>query len=211
MQDDIDHKPSTARRALISIVRYVWIPTLVLLVIDLSVDEENSILRGGGQSPNRTIVHDLVLSDSSDDHAYFGLEDEASSPQRWESYAESTSLGSWSARFDAAAAGEVDPKCWSPVVFDVSLLQMDEQVSGSGSYLVDPAECSVLADETEYFLTLFGERRGGRISLRVRDSDTGDLLMTFDGLIMPQRLSGWFYGPDARPASGPVTMQPARG
>lgn len=200
---------SAARRTLVIIGRYVWLPTLVLLAIDLTVPKEHSVIRGWGESHNFTITHDQALDVGSGDHVYFGLDGTDTNDVAANSSA--VSLGSWSGDFEASVAGETDPGCWSPVSFRVDLSQADEQVTGTGKYRVDPASCSTFGEQHEVFVTAFGERRGGRVSLRLRDSDTGDLLMTFDGLIMPQRLSGWFYGPDARPASGPVTMKPSDG
>jgi len=203
---------SSTRRAVATIVRYVWLPALLLLAIDLMVPPEQSVLRSSVSSLNYTINHHDAAADGSDDeHLHFGLDDSPSTANWMILGSESSSLGLWSAEFDASLPVEADAKCWSPTTFRLDLAQAGDQLSGSGSYEVEPAACSVLEEPRDIPVTVFGERQGGRVSLRLRDADSGDLLLTFDGLIMPKRLSGWFYRPDSQPASGPVTMKPSRG
>ncbi len=203
---------SSKFRALKTIGRYVWLPTLILLAIDLTVPEEQSVLRSSPSSANYTIAHaEEAVERDAGDHMYFGIEDTPSTDGGDPVGPGSTSLGAWTGEFDASIALETNAKCWSPSAIEITLAEAGDRLSGAGSYTVDPADCSVLGSKQEIFLTVFGERRGGRVSLRLRDTDSGDLMLTFDGLIMPERLSGWFYLPDARPASGPVTLKPGRG
>ena len=201
----------TVRRALTTVGRYVWLPTLILLAIDLTVPREQSVLRSSSSAANYTVQHaNPVEDEDAGNHIYFGLEDTPSAAVGVTNGPASTSLGAWTGEFDASVPAEADAKCWSPTSIEISLAEAGNRLSGAGSYIIDPADCSMLGAKREIFLTVFGERRGGRVSLRLRDTDSGDLLLTFDGLIMPERLSGWFYLPDARPASGPVTLKPDR-
>ncbi len=202
---------SSTRRAVVTIGRYVWLPTLILLTIDLTVPREQSVLRSSPSSSNYTVVHkDTEHEGEPGDHLYFGLETTPAPDTDVPNGPGYTSLGDWIGQFEASFASETDSKCWSPSSIAINLAEAGNRLSGSGTYRIRPAECSILDVEREIFLTVFGERRGGRVSLRLRDTDSGDLLLTFDGLIMPERLSGWFYLPDSRPASAPVTLRPNR-
>lgn len=208
MKSTTESSRSATQRVLTNIGRYICLPVLLLIAVDLAVPSEYSLVRGWISPANQTISHDSASADQADsDHVFFGLEDAPS--EALEGSAESTSLGSWTGSFDAYAAGEADEACWSPMSVSLNLTNTGGQVTGSGSYWVDPADCSVHDDRFQVFVKVFGARRGGRLSLRLRDTGHGDVIMTFDGLIMPERVSGWFYSPDARPASGPVTLKPA--
>jgi hypothetical protein len=199
-------------RALKTIGRYVWLPTLVLVAIDLAVPEEQSVLRSSPSSANYTILHaEEAVERDAGDHMYFGIEDTPGTDPGAPAGPGTTSLGAWTGEFDASLAEEADAKCWSPSSIEITLAEASYRLSGAGNFRFDPADCSVLGTNREIFLTVFGERRGGRVSLRLRDTDSGDMVLTFDGLIMPERLYGWFYLPDARPASGPVSLRPHRG
>jgi hypothetical protein len=208
MKRTTDSSRSATQRALTNTGRYICLPVLLLIAVDLVVPSEYSLVREWVSPANRTISYDSMSAQQADsDHVFFGLEDASS--EALEGSAESTSLGSWAGSFDASAAGETDAACWSPMSVNLNLTNTGGEVTGSGSYWVDPADCSVHEDKFQVFVKVFGARRGGRLSLRLRDTGHGDVIMTFDGLIMPERVSGWFYSPDARPASGPVTLRPA--
>ncbi|MBT8401767.1 MAG: hypothetical protein KJO98_14910, partial [Rhodothermia bacterium] len=142
-------------------------------------------------------------------HSYFGIEDlesaDTASPDADE-LANVTALGQWSGRFAGVLAGDVETDCWSAYDFDLVLNETEAGVSGSGSYWVDPASCSTHSSRFVAFIEAEGKRAGSSVEISLVGSANKEHLLSFNGLLMRNRLGGWFYLPDGQPVSGPVVL-----
>jgi hypothetical protein len=110
------------RRVLRAVGRYVWLPALILLAIDLTVPREQSVLRPSASSANYTVRHAYGAEEgSAGDHIYFGLEDTPTTTKDIVDTRTSTSLGAWSGEFEASLPVEEDARCWSPASIRMNL------------------------------------------------------------------------------------------
>ncbi len=202
--------------------RVIWLPLVVFTAFELSVPADISIFRSRFGTPdNHVVVHgpDTPLhpvspagptrDNQASEHAYFGLDDDTSTnlalndvEDRTEA---STALGVWSGRFAGILIRDRDTGCWSAYDFDLHLRESQEGLSGSGSYWVDPASCSLHTEKAVAFIDAVGVRNGNRVSIDLQNSDR-ETELVFEGLLMRDRLAGWFYLSDGKPVSGPVVL-----
>lgn len=203
--------------------RIIWLPLAVFAAFELTVPEDISILRGRYGTPdNHVLLHtpetpvspvspsEPVTDSQASDHTYFGLEDDTSMNLAFNDTEDrpetiSTALGEWSGRFAGILVRDRDTGCWSAYDFDLHLRESHDGLSGSGSYWVDPASCSLHEEKAVAFIDAVGVRNGNRLSIDIRNSDDVTELV-FEGLLMRNRLAGWFYLPDGKPVSGPVVL-----
>ncbi len=218
-----DHRPpGSAKSILVRTLQLIWLPLAVFAAFELTVPDEVSILRSSpDERHSKTLIStdDLVAAPvpplaydhhaSESLHSYFGIEELETSDTGTpgaEELSNVTALGEWSGRFAGVLAGDEERDCWSAYDFDIVLNESDSGVSGSGSYWVDPASCSTHATRFVAFVEAEGRRAGSSVDITILGSGDQEPLLNFNGLLMRDKLSGWFYLPDGQPVSGPVVL-----
>ncbi len=214
--------PGSEKSILVRTLQLIWLPIAVFVAFELTVPDELSILRSlmeESHSQSMISVDDIVAapvpplayeSNTAESlHAYFGIEDvspsETANPDAGKENTV-TALGQWSGRFAGVLAGDEETDCWSAYDFDLVLIETESGMSGSGSYWVDPASCSMHSSRFVAFIEAKGKRAGSSVEITLVGSDNQEHLLSFNGLLMRNRLSGWFYLPDGQPVSGPVVL-----
>ncbi|MDX1429350.1 MAG: hypothetical protein R3282_03635 [Rhodothermales bacterium] len=218
-----EHLPGTARTVLVRTLQLMWLPIAVFVAFELTVPDEISILRSvtPGDGPETVLTTDDLIAapvpplaqdarESGSLHAYFGIEEipttDVGEPAAEDDAAGITALGSWSGRFAGVLAGDEDAGCWSAYDFDIVLNETPSGVSGSGSYWVEPASCSLHETRFVAFVEAAGTRSGSSVDIELVASGDERPVLTFNGLLMRDRMSGWFYLPNGTPVSGPVVL-----
>ena len=224
--DSRDRSESPGIRALaLRTLKLAWLPIAVFVAIELAVPSRLSILQlvSGSQDQQEAppgtdttsevrvlATHNASVAQDSL-HSYFGIDkttaNEDNRPARPNGEPVTKALGNWSGRFAGVLAGDLEASCWSEYSFDLVLNETGSQVSGTGSYWVDPASCSLHTDRFVAFVDARGTLSENRVHVEFLGSGNETTELVFEGLLMRDRLTGWFYSPEGKAVSGPVTLR----